>query len=439
MNIFLIGTNTREHAIAWKIKKSPFLKTLYCFQGNRKIEEFAKIANCDPNNYEEIIHFCQSTPIDLVIIGPKKYLINGLADRLRDANIPVVGPSQKSAELIISKIFTKKFCKNFFIPTAKHKFFTKREEALDYLHNYANEEKKDFPIVIKTNKYVSGRRVIIAKNLKDAIQTVQIYFDEFSTKKDTQIIIEKFLEGEELSFFCLCDGKTAIFLGSTQNYKYFLDHNLSSKTQGMGVFSPAQHLDHALYEEIVQKIIAPTLEGLQVINAPFQGILCVDLMITSSGPYLLGYNLKLGNLQAQTILPLFTKDLLLFLNASTKEQLNQITDHTIYKKIPDPYLFQKNQFSLSVAMTTHGDPMVFKKHNAVPDLQKTENDNNTIIFYSNKEDLQEDCFTVSNDLVLIVTAWDATLEKAREKVYLAIEKIHWPDSVYRKEIEDFLN
>ncbi len=415
--LLVIGGGGREHAIIHKIKSSPFVSEIFCIPGNGGIEE---IAHCfdkiDISNHQEIIQFCRVNEIDFVIIGPEQPLIEGLVDDLKKAKINVFGPSKLAARLEGSKIFTKKICDQYHIPTAKYQDFRDEKKAISYL------DEVDMPIVIKADGIASGKGVIIAQNKKEAqIAIKEILGGKFGNAGN-EIVIEEFLEGVEISFFAICDGKKALFFGHAGDHKKVGEGETGLNTGGMGTYSPSPFVDKKLHNEIMDKIINPTLIGMSQNNCPFSGFLFAGIILTKNGPKLLEFNTRLGDPETQTILPRIKSDLFKLMFDASKENLNEEVE------------FYDDKKAVCVVMAANGYPESYQKNTEIKNLKEAEkSSDSTIIFHAGTKKENGKLLAVGGR-VLGVTSISDSFSTARKNSYNAVSKIDWKEGFCRKDI-----
>ena len=303
MKVGIIGSGGREHAICKSLKKSQKISQIYCFPGNAGTEEIAKNVNLDLDNFEYLKNFIIEEKIDLIVIGPEKPLVNGLADYLEQFNIKVFGPNKVASQLEGSKIFTKQICEKYNIPTAKFGIFQNREDSKKFL------KKTNFPTVIKADNLASGKGVYICSNEDEAdIAIEEIFNGKFGDAKN--LLIEEFLEGEEMSYFTINDGNNFKHFGSAQDHKRVMDGDKGKNTGGMGAYSPSRLMNEELENKIIERIIKPTLKALTELGSEYKGFLYAGLMIVNNEPYLIEYNVRMGDPECQTILPKLETDLL---------------------------------------------------------------------------------------------------------------------------------
>lgn len=414
--ILVIGSGGREHAIIYKLKQSKIVAKIFCLPGNAGI---AGISECVDNikltDHKKIIQFCQENKIDLVVIGPEQPLIEGLSDDLRTAKINVFGPSKLAARLEGSKIFTKKLCDQFDIPTAKYETFSEEKKAIEYL------DEIHFPIVIKADGIAAGKGVIIAANKKEAeIAVKEILGGKFG-EAGKKIVIEEFLEGPEISFFAICDGKKALFFSHAGDHKKVGEGEVGLNTGGMGTYSPSPFVNEKLKQEIMEKIINPTLEGMSKLGAPFSGILFAGLILTLDGPKLLEFNTRFGDPETQTILLRLESDLFeLMLNASKGELDEEV-------KFSD-------KKAVCVVMAAKGYPNDYEKGTEIKNLIEAEKSNKDVVIFHAGTKVEKGKILANGGRVLGVSAIADNFKEARNKSYDAIKKIKWDEGFYRKDI-----
>ena len=309
MNVGIIGSGGREHALCISLKKSQKIKNIYCFPGNAGTSFIAKNIEIDLTNFEELKKFIQKLAIDIVIVGPEKPLVDGLVDFLKENKIKVFGPNKAASQLEGSKIFTKNLCRKYKIPTANFGVFNNIEKSLSFL------KKCKFPIVVKADGLASGKGVYICENLENSKDAITEIFDgKFG--EANEILIEEFLEGEEMSFFIISDGINYKKFGTAQDHKRVLEGDKGKNTGGMGAYSPSRLENETLDKKILEKIIEPTLLGLKNLKTEFVGFLYAGLMVVKGEPFLIEYNVRMGDPECQTILPRLKTDFLEIIDAT---------------------------------------------------------------------------------------------------------------------------
>ena len=310
MKVLLIGSGGREHALAWKIAASPLLTKLYAAPGNPGIAREAECVPLEISDHKAIADFCREKAIDLVVVGPEGPLVAGLADDLSAAGIRVFGPSGKAAQLEGSKGFTKDLCAKYGIPTGAYQRFNNAPKAKAYVRD------QGAPIVVKADGLAAGKGVTVAMTIAEALDAIDACFEGAFGGAGAEVVVEEFLEGEEASFFCLCDGKTALPFGTAQDHKRVGEGDTGPNTGGMGAYSPAPVMTPELIARTMREIIEPTLRGMAEMGAPFSGILFAGLMITERGPKLIEFNTRFGDPECQVLMLRLKDDLLVLMNAA---------------------------------------------------------------------------------------------------------------------------
>src|SRR6516162_5492191 len=310
MNILILGSGGREHALAWKIAASPLVDQLYCAPGNAGIAHEAQCVEPDLSDHAKVIAFCKAHAIDLVVVGPEGPLAAGIVDDLEHAGIKSFGPSKAAARLEGSKGFTKDLCKAHGIPTAAYQRFTTTAAAKDYVRA------RGTPIVIKADGLAAGKGVVVAQSLAEAESAIDMILSGGVGEAGAELVIEEFLTGEEASFFVLCDGDHALPLATAQDHKRAFDGDTGPNTGGMGAYSPAPIIDAAISARVMSEIVQPTLRAMKGMGAPYKGVLYAGLMITAEGPKLIEYNVRFGDPECQVLMPRLMSDLVPALLAS---------------------------------------------------------------------------------------------------------------------------
>ncbi len=415
MNILLIGSGGREHALAWKILQSPLCDTLWCAPGNAGIADICETIALDAGNHDAVIEFCRKNCIELVVVGPEQPLVEGLVDALDAAGIKAFGPSARAAQLEGSKGFTKDLCKRASIPTAAYERFTDAASAKAYL------EGRSLPIVIKADGLAAGKGVIIAEIADQAIVAIDDMFGGGFGDAGAEVVIEDFMVGEEASFFALVDGKTALPLASAQDHKRVGDGDTGPNTGGMGAYSPAPVLTDELEARVMTEIIRPTVDAMAREGMPYKGVLYAGLMITKNGPELIEYNARFGDPECQVLMLRMKSDIVPALLAACDGDL----DHFSIQWHDAP--------ALTVVMAAEGYPGTPKKGGVISNAG-TVNDENTVIFHAGTKRRDDGELVANGGRVLNVTARGASVSEARTRAYAAAEKINWADGFYRKDI-----
>ncbi|MER8630084.1 phosphoribosylamine--glycine ligase [Mesorhizobium opportunistum] len=414
MNVLLLGSGGREHALAWKIAASPLLTKLYAAPGNPGIGSEAELVKLDVTDHAAVAAFCREKKIDLVVVGPEGPLVAGIADDLRAENIRVFGPSKAAARLEGSKGFTKDLCARYNIPTAAYGRFGDLASAKAYV------EKTGAPIVIKADGLAAGKGVTVAMTLDEARAALDSCFDGSFGAAGAEVVIEEFMTGEEASFFCLCDGTTALPFGTAQDHKRVGDGDVGPNTGGMGAYSPAPVMTPEMVERTMREIIQPTMRGMANLGAPFAGILFAGLMITDNGPKLIEYNTRFGDPECQVLMMRLKDDLLVLLNAATDGQLA----HTSVR--------WRDEAALTVVMAARGYPGTPEKGSVIRGVEDAAADG-VQIFHAGTA-INGGALVANGGRVLNVTATGATVGEAQARAYAALDRIDWPDGFCRRDI-----
>jgi phosphoribosylamine--glycine ligase len=413
MNILIIGAGGREHALAWKIAASPMLTKLYAAPGNPGIAEHAECVTLDLDDHESIAAFCKLMAIDLVVVGPEAPLVAGLADVLASHGIRVFGPSAAAARLEGSKGFTKDLCARYDIPTAAYERFNNAPKAKAYIRRVGA------PIVIKADGLAAGKGVTVAMTLEEALSAIDDCFEGGFGEAGAEVVVEEFLVGEEASFFCLCDGRTALPFGTAQDHKRVGDGDTGPNTGGMGAYSPAPILTPVLMDEVMRTIIEPTMKGMAEMGAPFSGVLYAGLMLTKVGPKLIEYNTRFGDPECQVLMMRLKEDLLILLNAAVDGQLAHMSARW------------RDEVALTVVLAAEGYPATPKKGSVIRGHDTTGDE--VEIFHAGTAK-KGDEIVANGGRVLNVTAMAGTVREAREKAYAVIDRIDWPEGFCRRDI-----
>lgn len=418
MKVLIIGGGGREHALAWKISQSPELTELYCAPGNAGIAQNATCLNIKDTDIDALVSKAIELDIDLVVVGPEAPLVLGLADRLRSEGINVFGPDQKAAELEGSKGFMKDILKKYNVPTAFYERFTDFDEASAFI------KEQGAPIVVKTDGLAAGKGVLICENVEDALEAARgMLSGEAFGSAGAEIIVEEFLEGEELSYFALCDGETVMPLASAQDHKRIGEGDTGLNTGGMGAYSPARLMDEALEKAILDEVLTPTLNGMKLEGCPFTGILFAGLMIKDGKPKVIEFNIRFGDPECQVIMPRLDCDLLPILDAAARGDLKSHLSTLAWHADP----------ALCVVMAANGYPGSYPKNtviNNVPDIQ----DKDMMVFHAGTARETSGALKSIGGRVLGVTAMAGNLKSAQEKAYGQIDRIDWPEGYFRRDI-----
>lgn len=415
MNVLLIGAGGREHALAWALSASPLLTTLFCAPGNAGIAEVGECVRLDPADHGAVIQFCRDQRIELVMIGPEAPLVAGLGDALGAAGIRYCGPTKAAAQLEGSKGFTKDLCRDANIPTAAYGRFTDRDAAKAYLAT------QEVPIVIKADGLAAGKGVVIATTREEAEAAIDACLSGAFGAAGSEVVIEEFLEGEEASFFALCDGVTALPLASAQDHKRVGDGDTGPNTGGMGAYSPAPVMTREITDQVMREIVQPTVKAMAERGSPFTGVLFAGLMITASGPKLIEYNVRFGDPETQVLMMRLKSDLLAALIATADGVLSNFD------------LRWSDDAALTIVMAANGYPGPPLKGTEIRGLDAAKQVPNVEIFHAGTR--RDGAHLLADGgRVLNVTGRGRTVAEAREAAYAAAGKIDWPDGFYRKDI-----
>jgi phosphoribosylamine--glycine ligase len=415
MNVLLIGSGGREHALAWAISASPLLARLYCAPGNAGIAEVAQCVDLDIADHAAVIRFCRETDIGFVVVGPEAPLVAGIADDLAAANIKVFGPSKAAAQLEGSKGFTKDLCRQFSIPTGAYGRFTNAREAKAYL------ARQPVPIVIKADGLAAGKGVVIAETRAAAEAAVDACFSGAFGAAGAEIVIEEFLVGEEASFFALVDGTHALPLATAQDHKRVGDGDTGPNTGGMGAYSPAPVMTPEMTRRTMDEIIRPTVAGMATRGTPFKGVLYLGVMITESGPKLYEYNVRFGDPEAQVLIMRLKSDLLTALLATADGALKNFD------------LRWHDDAALTVVMAAKGYPGDYEKNTPIAGLERARAVEGVEVFHAGTR-RDGDRLLAVGGRVLSVTARGKTVSEAQKRAYQAVEGIDWPGGFCRSDI-----
>ena len=414
MKVAVIGSGGREHAICMALKKSENLDKIFCIPGNAGTEMIAENIDINIDHFEKIKEFVLTKKVDLVIVGPEKPLVEGIVDFLEDNNIPVFGPNKIASQLEGSKIFTKKLCEKYDIPTAKFGIFNSLVSAEKFLANC------NFPIVVKADGLASGKGVYICANKAQSIEAVrEIFGGKFGSTNE--VLIEEFLDGEEMSFFIISDGKTIKFFGTAQDHKRVLEGDKGKNTGGMGAYSPSKLDSILLREKILEKIIKPTLKGLNELNTNFTGFLYAGLMIVNEEPYLIEYNVRMGDPECQTILPKLKNDFLSLIISCVKKKLDKENIEWTEKK------------SLCIVLCSKGYPEKYQNNLEIKNLNSINLKDDEFIFHAGTKKINQNFFSNGGRVLNFVILSDE-FKKSRAIAINLINKLDWKDGFYRKDI-----
>ena len=414
MKIAILGSGGREHALANQIKKSKKTDKIYCIPGNAGTGAIGENININLDDFNGIYNFVNEREIDLVVVGPEKPLVEGISDFLKEKKIKVFGPSKKASQFEGSKTFTKNICKQYGIPTAKFEILKNLEQSIEYL------KKVEFPIVIKADGLAAGKGVYICKDMGNASEAVEEIFNGKFGKAE-KIVIEEFLEGEEMSFFIISDGKTFKKFNTAQDHKRVGVGDTGKNTGGMGAYTPSGLINQELENKIINKIINPTLKALNDINEEYIGFLYAGLMIKDNEPYLIEYNVRMGDPECQTILPLLKSDFLEIILACCDRKLDEIDIQWSDKK------------SLCVVLCSKGYPDTYEKNIEISGLDKLNLEHDSFIFHAGTT-IKNDKTIVNGGRVLNFVSISDNYLTSRNTIIDKIEKLNWSGGFYRSDI-----
>ncbi len=414
MKVGIIGSGGREHAICFSLNKLKKIKQIYCFPGNAGTSKIAENISIDLEDFNRLKDFIISNKIDLVIVGPEKPLVNGIVDFLEEHNINVFGPNKKASQLEGSKIFTKNLCEKYQIPSAKFGIFKNINDALHFTNN------ANYPLVIKADGLASGKGVYICKNTNDSKVAInEIFNGKFGVANN--LLVEEFLVGEEMSYFIVTDGKTIKKFGTAQDHKRVLEGDLGKNTGGMGAYSPSRLINDELEKKIIDRIIDPTIKGLKELGTIYKGFLYVGLMIVKGDPYLIEYNVRMGDPECQTILPKLNSNLLDIFLACCEGKLDECSIKWHDKK------------SLCIVVCSKGYPDTFKKNLLIKNIKEIKLNTDEYLYHAGTTRINDEVFS-SGGRVLNFVCLSKDFLEARKKIFNLIDQLSWDEGFYRKDI-----
>jgi len=415
MNILLLGSGGREHALAWKIAASPLVDRFYCAPGNAGIAREAQCVAVDITDHAAVIAFCRANAIDFVVVGPEVPLVAGIADDLEAAGFRAFGPSRAAARLEGSKGFTKDLCKANSIPTGAYERFNAAQPA----KSYARRQRA--PIVVKADGLAAGKGVIIAQDTAEAEAAIDMMFGGGLGSAGAEVVIEEFLDGEEASFFALCDGDNAIALATAQDHKRVGDGDTGPNTGGMGAYSPAPVMTPEMIARTMDEIVRPTLRAMKALGTPYKGVLFAGLMITADGPKLIEFNARFGDPETQVMMVRLMSDLVPALVAARDGQLKSFD----LRWYPDA--------ALTVVMAAKGYPGQYARGSVIEGLDAAAQVEGVEVFHAGTK-AESGKIVANGGRVLNVTARGKSVAEAQARAYAAIERIRWPDGFCRRDI-----
>jgi phosphoribosylamine--glycine ligase len=416
MNILLVGSGGREHALAWKIKQSNLLKRLVVAPGNPGMESLAELRPVKPTDVDGLVALAREIRADLVVVGPEAALEVGLADRLNAIGIPCFGPTARAARLETSKAFTKEFCDRWSIPTAAYGVFDRADEAKAFLGQLPA------PYVIKADGLASGKGVAVSEDRRDAEAEIDARLSGRFGQAGSRVVIEEFMVGEEASLFALCDGERALLFGGAQDHKRAFDGDVGPNTGGMGAYSPAPVFTPEVVEAAERQIVEPTVRGMAVEGSPYKGVLYAGLMVTGEGPKLVEYNARFGDPECQVLMLRLASDIVPYLLAAATGNLG---------RVPQPKW--RAESAICVVLAARGYP-----DSPIPGsvIRGVEQDfgQGVVVFHAGTARRPDGTLTASGGRVLNVCALGSTFAEARDKAYAAVAQIDWPGGFHRTDI-----
>jgi phosphoribosylamine--glycine ligase len=416
MNILILGSGGREHALAWKIAASPLVEKLYCAPGNAGIAQEAQCVSLDIRDHAAVIAFCKTNDIGLVVVGPEAPLAVGIVDDLENAGVLAFGPSKLAARLEGSKGFTKDLCRANNIPTAAYQRFKNAVDAKAYVKS------QGAPIVVKADGLAAGKGVVVAQTIEEATEFIDSLFAGGLGDAGSEVVIEQFLDGEEASFFVISDGLSALPLGSAQDHKRAFDGDKGPNTGGMGAYSPAPVMTEAMQKRVMDEIINPTISAMNAMGYPYRGVLFAGLMITAQGPQLIEYNVRFGDPECQVLMLRLKSDLVPALLAARDNQLKSFD------------LRWSNEAALTVVMAAQGYPGAYEKGSEIQGLAEAAALEGVTIFHAGTKNGSNGKILADGGRVLDICATGKNVSEAQARAYAAIDKIRWPQGFCRRDI-----
>ena len=418
MKVLVIGGGGREHALVWKLSQSPRVDKIYCAPGNAGISEIAECVDIRTDDAEALLDFVKYNWIDLTVVGPEAPLTAGIVDAFVKEDRRIFGPDKRGAQLEGSKIFAKDFMRKYGIPTAEYKTFSSYLQAGEYVRL------KGAPIVVKADGLAAGKGVIVAGTVEEALEALKMIMkDRAFGDAGGRVVVEECLQGEEASFMVLTDGKTVVPLATSQDHKRIFDGDRGPNTGGMGAYSPAPVVTEALREEIMKDIIGPIMNGLSRERITFRGVIYVGIMVCDGRPYVLEFNVRFGDPEAQPILMRLNSDFFDLLKATAEGRLSEVD------------VRWKKESAVCVVLSSKGYPGPYEKGIPIRGLDSFRNDNNVVVFHGGTA-LNGGVVVTAGGRVLGVTALGTDIKAARDNAYQAVERIRFEGMHYRKDIGD---
>ena len=416
MKVLVIGSGGREHALVWKINQSPKVSKIYCAPGNAGISQLAQCINIGPDKIMELADFAQKTKIDLTVVGPELSLSLGIVDEFTKRGLKIFGPTKIAAEIESSKAFSKYMMKKYNIPTADYCTFTDNKEALAYI------KKRQFPLVLKADGLAAGKGVFIVYNIKEAETSLDSLMNEkIFGDAGRQVIVEDYLEGEEVSVLAFSDGENVVPMVSSQDHKKIYDHDRGPNTGGMGAYSPVPFYDENSKNKVLKDVLKPIIEGLKKEGREYKGVIYAGLVFTKNGIKVLEFNARFGDPETQVLLPGLETDIVEIFMAVVDGQLPKID------------IKWKNKPTVCVIAASGGYPAEYQKGKGICGLEKLKNKDDVFAFHAGTKYLEGEMVTFGGR-VLGITAWAENIREAKKKAYEGMEKIYFEDMYYRKDI-----
>ena len=414
MNIGIIGSGGREHSLCFKLRDSKIIDKIYCFPGNAGTSLIAENINIDVSDFENIKKKCEEKKIELIVVGPEKPLVDGIVEYFKDTKIKIFGPNKTSSQLEGSKTFTKKLCKEYKIPTAEFEIFSEEKSALKYLSSIK------YPMVVKADGLASGKGVYICKNYKEGRLAIGEIFGGRFGKADC-VLIEEFLKGEEMSYFIISDGITHKFFQTAQDHKRVGENDTGKNTGGMGAYSPSRLYNSEIDKKINERIIYPTLKGIKELGTDYCGFLYIGLMIVNNEPFLIEFNVRMGDPECQTILPILETD------------LGEIILSCCNKKLIDINIKWKTKKSVCIVLCSNGYPDNYQKNIKINQINNIKLNNDEYIFHAGTK-IKDGNFLATGGRVLNIVSTTENFQKSKEKNIKILDKLDWKEGFFRKDI-----
>ena len=414
MNIGIIGSGGREHSLCFKLKQSPLIDKIFCFPGNAGTKLIADNINIDISNFKEIHKTCEEKKIELIVVGPEKPLVDGIVDYFENTNIKIFGPNKICSQLEGSKTFTKKLCKKYKIPSSSFEIFNEEKSALNYLADIK------FPLVVKADGLAAGKGVYICKNYDDAKLAIKEIFGGRFGKAEC-VLIEEYLNGEEMSYFIISDGLTYKFFQTAQDHKRVGENDTGKNTGGMGAYSPSRLYSDDLEKKINEKIILPTLKGINDLGTSYCGFLYVGLMIVNNEPYLIEFNVRMGDPECQTILPILETD------------FGQIILACCNQKLENLKIKWKEKKSICIVLCSNGYPGEYKKNVSINQIKNIDLIDDEYVFHAGTK-IEDGKFFANGGRVLNIVVVSENFKKSKEHALKILSNIDWKEGFFRKDI-----